>query len=76
MPEWEHDAVLTAFDAACPEESPGRLGWRTTSIEPTPAGPDGPLPEKMTATISCDDGSRHPVVVLFDAPAKRASPAD
>jgi hypothetical protein len=68
MPDWEHDAVFTAFDAACPEESPGRVGWRTTSIDPRPSGPNGPLPVKMTGTIRCDDGSRHAVVVLFDAP--------
>jgi hypothetical protein len=66
MPEWEHDAVLAAFDAACPEESPGRFGWSTTTIEPRPEGPDGPLPVKMTGTITCDDGVGRPVVVFFD----------
>jgi hypothetical protein len=73
MPDWEHDAVWAAWEAACPEDEPGRVSWRTHRI--TPRLPNASslrdptairLPTKMTGTIQCDDGSRHFVVVLFD----------
>jgi hypothetical protein len=70
MPDWADNAILTAFEAACPEGSPGRWGWSTTSIHPRPEGSDGPLPVNMIGTITCDDRSRHVVVVFFDAPPR------
>lgn len=68
--EWASDAIWAAWDAACPEEKPGRFGWTTRAITPPPNDAGTVLPERMTGTIECDDGSRYAVVVLFDATAR------
>lgn len=68
--EWANDAILAARDAACPEEKPGRFGWTTRAIKPPSNDAGTVLPDKMTGTVECDDGSHHAVVVLFAAPVR------
>lgn len=67
--EWASDAIWAAWDAACPEEKPGRLGWTTRAITPPPNDAGMVFPDRMTGTVECDDGSHHEIVILFDAPA-------
>jgi hypothetical protein len=71
--EWANDAIQAAWDTACLNESSvcGSLhGWSTTKITPPPNDARTVLPERMTGIAYCRDGSRHTVVVLFDAPAR------
>jgi energy-converting hydrogenase Eha subunit A len=74
--EWASDAIWAAWDAACSEEKPDRFAWTTRAITPTPNDAGTVLPDRMTGTVECDDGSRHPVIVLFGVPAMRSGEID
>jgi hypothetical protein len=68
FPDWDADAIFAAWDAACPkgDSASGEQSWRMHNAIPSPNNAGTVVPDKMTGTVTCADGSRRQVVIYFD----------
>jgi hypothetical protein len=67
--DWGVDAVMAAWDAACPkgDREGGSQSWSTHYAHPSPnAKGTDVVPDKIGGMVTCSDGSRHEVVIVFD----------
>lgn len=68
FPDWDNDAILVAFDAACPkgDRDMGSQSWSMDYAHPSPNAAGTVVPDEVGGTVTCADGSDHLVVIFFD----------